>query len=297
MTAAQLFSYITVALLLQVVAGAAFTVWRRRSTAVAAAPVEVDEGVVTAGCLPVAWAGWREFRVVRRAFEDAAQTQCSFHLQPVDGAPLRPFQPGQYLTFSLKVPEIAVGVAGEPAGARSITRCYSLSDRPDPSGYRITVKRMPPPAAQPGLPPGLPPGIASGHFHDQVHEGDVLQVKAPSGHFYIDADANVPAVFIAGGIGITPMMSMLRWCAAEQPARRIHLYHGVRSSGDHAFKQVLEDLAGTHPAFEPNVVYSSPAPDDVQGRDYQHAGYIDLALLRRTLPHGRQKFYVCGHRR
>ena len=290
MTAAQLFSYITVALLLQVVTGAAFAVWRRRLTAGASGPVQVEEGVATAGRPPGAWAGWRDFRVVRRAFEDAAQTQCSFHLQPIDGAPLRPFQPGQYLTFSLKMPESAVGVAGGPFGARTVTRCYSLSDRPDPSGYRITVKRMPPPAAQ----PGLPPRVSSGHFHDRVHEGDVLQVKAPLGHFYIDANASVPAVFIAGGIGVTPMMSMLRWCAAEQPPRRIHLYYGVRSSGDHAFKQVLEDLAATHPAFELNVVYSSPAPDDVQGRDYQHAGYVDLTLLRRTLPHGRHQFYVCG---
>ena len=181
MTAAQLFSYIAVALLLQVVAGAAFAVWQRRSAAVASAPVEVDEGVATAGRPPGAWAGWRDFRVVRRAFEDAAQTQCSFHLQPVDGAPLRPFQPGQYLTFSLKVPEGAVGLAGGPAGSRSITRCYSLSDRPDPTGYRITIKRMPPPAAQ----PGLPPGVSSGQFHDQVREGDLLQVKAPSGLFFM----------------------------------------------------------------------------------------------------------------
>ena len=290
MTAAQLFSYITVALLLQVVAGAAFAVWRRRSAAVASAPVEEEEGVATAGRLAGAWSGWRDFRVARREIEDSAQTQCSFLLQPVDGAPLKPFQPGQYLTFSLKVPESAVGVAGGPAGARSITRCYSLSDRPDPSGYRITVKRMPPPLAQ----PDVPPGVSSAHFHDGVHEGDVLQVKAPSGHFFIAADANVPAVFIAGGIGITPMMSMLRWCVAEQPERRVHLYYGVRSSSDHAFKQVLEDLAAAHPAFTLNVVYSSPGPDDVPGRDYQQAGYIDLALLRRTLPHGRHQFYVCG---
>ena len=236
MTAAQLFSYITVALLLQVLAGAAFAVWRRRSTAVASAPVGAEEDAATAGRIAGAWSGWRDFRVVRRAFEDAAQTQCSFHLQPVDGAPLESFQPGQYLTFSLKVPDGTVGaesaagaagstgVAGGPAGARTITRCYSLSDRPDPTGYRITVKRMPPPAAQ----PGLPPGVSSGHFHDQVREGDVLQVKAPSGHFFIDADASVPAVFIAGGIGITPMMSMLRWCAQQ---RRPRLQASAREPG------------------------------------------------------------------
>jgi len=289
-TAAQLLSYITVALLLQVVAGAAFAVWRRPSTAGASTPVEVEEGVATAGRLSGAWPGWRDFQVVRREFEDAAQTQCSFHLQPVDGGPLKPFQPGQYLTFSLKVPGEVAGVAGEAVGDRTITRCYSLSDRPDPTGYRVTIKRMPPPATQ----PELPPGVSSGHFHDRVHEGDILQVKAPSGHFFIDPDASVPAVFIAGGIGITPMMSMLRWCVAEQPERRVHLYYGVRSSGDHAFKRVLEDLAAAHLAFKLNVVYGSPGPDDVQGRDYQHAGYVDLALLRRTLPHGRHQFYVCG---
>ena len=57
------------------------------------------------------------------------------------------------------------------------------------------------------------------------------RVKAPSGHFFIDPDARVPAVLIAGGIGITPMMSMLRWCVAEQPERRVYLYYGVRNSG------------------------------------------------------------------
>jgi ferredoxin-NADP reductase len=149
---------------------------------------------------------------------------------------------------------------------------------------------VPPPAAQ----PELPPGVSSGHFHDRVHEGVVLQVKAPSGHFFIDPDASVPAVFIAGGIGITPMMSMLRWCVAEQPERLVHLYYGVRSSGDHAFKRVLENLAVAHPAFKLHVVYGSPGADDLVGRDYQHVGYIDLELLRRTLPHGRHQFYVCG---
>ena len=65
--------------------------------------------------------------------------------------------------------------------------------------------------------------MSSGYFHDRVHEGDVLQVKAPSGHFFIDPDASVSAVFIAGGIGITPMMSMLRWCVTEQPERPVYL--------------------------------------------------------------------------
>jgi ferredoxin-NADP reductase len=283
-TAAHLLAYITAALLLQLLAGVAFALWRRPSTADAPQLAGVGDGVAAA---TGAWSGWRDFRVVSREFEDAAQTQCSFHLQPVDGAALTPFQPGQYLTFSLQVPG---DIAGAPVGARRITRCYSLSDRPDPTGYRITIKRALPPAGQ----PDCPVGVSSGHFHDRVHAGDVLQVKAPSGHFFIDPDASVPAVFIAGGIGVTPMMSMLRWCMAEQPERLIHLYYGVRSSADHAFKRVLEELAAEHRAFSLNVIYGSPGPDDVLARDYQHVGHVDLALLRRTLPHGRHQFYVCG---
>lgn len=287
MTASELLLYIAAALLLQMALGVGIAVWRRR--ALIGDTSSATMTAATSGPAPAAgaWSGWRELRVVRRQFEDAMGSQCSFHLQPVDGSPLPPFLPGQYLTFSLTVPDKADGAEG---GERVVTRCYSLSDQPDPTGYRITIKRMPPPAGR----PEWPPGASSSHFHDRVHEGDVLRVKAPSGRFFIDPDAMVPAVFIAGGIGITPMMSMLRWCINAQPARPVHLYYGTRNSADHAFKQALEELARSHPLFRLDVVYSSPEATDVQGRDFQHAGHIDVDLLRRSLPHGRHQFYVCG---
>lgn len=280
MTALELLGLISAALLLQLLMGAGLFNWPRRRSVHLLQP---DRGVATPSS--GAWPGWRAFKVTRRAFEDAAQSQCSFHLQPVDGQPLPPFKPGQYLTFALANVGAAPGAEG-----RSLTRCYSLSDRPDPGHYRITVKRALPPPGR----PDLPPGVSSSHFHDRVHEGAVLQVKAPAGHFFIDPDASVPAVLVAGGIGITPMMSMLAWCLAEQPDRPMHLFYGVRSSADHAFKAVLEALARAHPGFHLHVVYSSPEAGDLVGPDYQHAGRIDVDLLRRNLPHGRQQFYVCG---
>ncbi len=284
MTVLQLLTIIVSALLTQLLMGVAVVVWRRRS-----APSQVSVPISAAVPKPTnsAWSGWREFRVTHRLFEDAAQSQCSFRLAPVDGAPLTSFLPGQFLTFSLPVSGLASGT-GTPA--TPITRCYSLSDKPDAEGYRITVKRVPAPAGRPELPPGL----SSNHFHDQVHVGDVLQVRAPAGHFFIDTDASVPVVLIGGGIGITPMLSMLRWCLAVQPERSVHLYYGVRSSGDHAFKATLEQLAAKHPAFHLHVVYSQAGPDDQPGEDFQHAGRLDIDLLRRTLPHGRHQFYVCG---
>ena len=283
-TALELLACINAALLLQLLAGVGIAAWWRRG------PHPVVPGMVAAEAptiLSGAGPGWREFRVVRREFEDAARTQCSFYLEPVDGVPLTPFKPGQYLTFSIRVGDNLSGVQGS---GRTITRCYSLSDGPRPTGYRVTIKRVLPPAGR----PDLPPGASSGHFHDRVEEGDILTVKAPSGHFFIDPDPAVPAVLIAGGIGVTPMMSMLQWCLAEQPQRIVYLYYGLRHSGEHAFKQVLERLAQSHPNFHLNVVYSQASLGDVQGRDYQYAGHVDVELLRRSMPHGRHRFYVCG---
>ncbi|UPY38929.1 2Fe-2S iron-sulfur cluster-binding protein [Sediminicoccus sp. KRV36] len=281
MTAPQLLFYISAALLLQITIGIGLAAWRwqRIGTSPALLPIEVGANVQA-----LAWPGLRDFRVLRRQFEDALRTQCSFYLAPVDGVTLPPFLAGQFLTFAFDIPQPAGGAN------RPITRCYSVSDAPRPDAYRITVKRVPSPPNR----PELPPGVASNHLHDRVQEGDLLRVRAPSGRFFIDADTEVPAVFIAGGIGITPMMSMLAWCLEQQPGRVLHLYYGLRHGGEHAFKTSLEALAAQHPSFHLNVVYSQPGPGDVLGRDHQHAGYIDVALLRETLPHGRHAFYICG---
>jgi ferredoxin-NADP reductase len=222
--------------------------------------------------------------VAKRAFEDAAQSQCSFYLEPLDGLALPPYKPGQFLTFSLMVP----GQPGE--AARSITRCYSLSDSPVPNHYRVTIKRVPAPAQ----PAGLPAGLSSNYFHDHVHAGDTLQLRAPAGHFHLDTAALTPVVLLAGGIGITPMFSMLRWCAQHQPQRAVHLYFGVRNSAEHAYKALLEDMAAALPTFTLQVVYSNPLPEDTHTVDYQHKGYVNLDLLKTTLPHGPHQFYICG---
>jgi uncharacterized protein len=276
---------ISAALLLQLAVGIGWSVWQRRSVDASASLATPAATLLKSDA---AWTGWREFRVVRRAFEDAAQSQCSFYLQPVDGQPLPPFKPGQFLTFALEVTPGSTG--GSSATARPITRCYSLSDRPDPARYRVTIKRVPAPPDHPGYAPGL----SSNHFHGHVQAGDILRVKAPAGHFHLDPDPSVPAVLIGGGIGITPMMSMLLWCIAEQPQREVHLYYGLRNSREHAYKPVLEEIAASHPALKLNVVYSRPHASDLQGRDYQHEGHVDVGLLRRTLPHRRHQFYVCG---
>jgi ferredoxin-NADP reductase len=127
-------------------------------------------------------------------------------------------------------------------------------------------------------------------LHDQVHIGTLLDVRAPSGQFIFVGDPKAPPVFITGGIGITPILSMLKAALAEQPERAAHLFYGVRNSQDHAFKTDLRQLAQALAGLALHILYADPTAQDVQGQDHDLPGFISLDLLKQTLPHGRHAF-------
>ncbi|MFZ4735996.1 MAG: FAD-binding oxidoreductase [Bradymonadia bacterium] len=248
MSASLLLAYVSAVLSLQVVLAVAFALWKRRRNG---PPGRRTPGPVVAQ--RGAWEGWRAFTVARREYEDSAHTVCSFYLQPVDGASLPPFTPGQFLT-------LAVPMGDE----RTRTRCYSLSEGPNPSHYRISVKRV---LATPGS-PERPPGVCSNRLHDTLRVGDRVQARPPAGGFVLDPDTTVPSVLIAGGVGITPLLCMLRGGLAADPNRTFHLYYGVRNGAEHSFRNELEDLARRHRTFHLSVVYDQPGPGDVLGESH-----------------------------
>ena len=127
-----------------------------------------------------------------------ANDLCSFYLAPHDGQALPPYLPGQYLTFQFM-----------PQGSeRPVTRCYSLSDSPThPDYYRVTVKRL---RAKAGV-TGSHDGLVSTHLHHEVTPDALLDVKAPSGQFHLDMETQSPVVLTGGGIGLTPVLSMLNY--------------------------------------------------------------------------------------
>ena len=295
MTTGTLALIILVAILAQVGVAAMIGIFRRsrqsrdldghggESRTLAAAPASEmpANGPSSAG---EAWTGFREFSVQRREFEDESRSICSFYLVPCDGKPLPAFRPGQFLTFRLAI--------GDPAKGESnnVVRCYSLSDSPRPDYYRVSIKRVPAPPDH----PDVPPGVSSGFFHDHVQAGDHLMVRAPSGHFHLIEDEPLPIVLIGGGIGITPMLSILNSVLERGVGREIWLYYGVRNGSEHVMKGHLQALADRHDNFHLHVCYSAPGEDDVEGVDYDHRGRVDLPLLRNTLRLARYQFYVCG---
>ncbi|MBF0429233.1 MAG: 2Fe-2S iron-sulfur cluster binding domain-containing protein [Magnetococcales bacterium] len=220
------------------------------------------------------WEEWREFRVLRKTFEDVSQSICSLFLEPVDGLPVDSFEPGQYLTFQFDVLD---PVTQE---ARNIIRCYSFSDRPGLDHYRVSIKRI---------------GLASNHVHDAIREGARLLAKGPGGQFCLDS-GDLPVVLIAGGIGITPMLSMLNTLAEKGFPREVWLFYGVRNSGEQVCKAYLEELAKSQPNFHLHILYSQPLPHDQLGKDFRKAGHVDFALVRHTVLTHSMQFYVCGPR-
>ncbi len=227
----------------------------------------------------LSWTGVRKFRVQRKV--DEGGDVCSFYLVPHDGKPLAPFQPGTYLTFQLRIPN----------RPKPLIRCYSLSESQYKQDfYRVSIKRVPPPRDQPDVPPGL----SSSFFHDQVNEDDILDVKAPNGQFFLDMSQSTPVVLIGGGIGVTPVLSMLNAICDSGSTRETWFFFGVRNSRDHIMKEHLQQIANEHENVHLRVCYSNPLDGDTPGRDHHHDERISVELLQRVLPSNNYDFFLCG---
>jgi uncharacterized protein len=229
-----------------------------------------------------AWEGWRTFRVAQLVRETA--DTMSVYFEPEDGGALPRFLPGQYVTLSLRVP-------GE---MRPIVRCYSLSHAPVGNYYRCTVKEVPPPTDR----PELPFGKASRHINRRLAEGEMVDLKAPHGNFTLDVTRKTPVVLIGAGIGVTPLFSMLQAVAATKDlsveGRQVIAFLQFRSGEHHPLRNELAALARQNKNIQIVTVYSTPAPGDVIGRDFDRRGRLTLEIVQKSLRGSGHDFYICG---
>jgi nitric oxide dioxygenase len=219
------------------------------------------------------WTGWRTFVVREKRPESSVIT--SFILEPADGKPVANFEPGQYISVAVDVPDL---------GLQQI-RQYSLSDMPNGRTYRISVKR------ESGG--NYPPGYVSCLLHDHVNVGDEIRLAAPYGNFHIDVHAKTPIVLISGGVGLTPMISMLKR-AIQDPQRQVVFVHGARNSGVHAMRDRLRETANTYANFNLLVFYDDPLPQDVEGADYDMKGLVDVNAIKGAILLPDADYYICG---
>lgn len=220
------------------------------------------------------WTGWRLFVVREKRPESSVIT--SFILEPADGGVVENFEPGQYISLAIDVPAL---------GLQQI-RQYSLSDMPNGHSYRISVKREDGGGVN-------PPGFVSCLLHEHVNVGDEVRLAAPYGTFHIDVNARTPIVLISGGVGLTPMISMLKR-AIQDPQRQVVFVHGARNSKVQAMRERLREIAKSHANFRLTVYYSEPLPEDVPGKDYDYAGHVDVKAIKNEILLPDADYYICG---
>lgn len=221
------------------------------------------------------WKDWRDFVVVRKVKESEEIT--SFYLKPEDQRAIPNFQPGQFLTIKLDI----------PGQKQSTIRTYSLSDYTEPCEYyRISVKREP-------MPPGsdFMPGIASNFLHDHIHEGAIIPTKPPGGRFVLDVRRSVPAVLVSNGVGVTPMISMVKAATRANPSRAVWFVHGAKNGRFHAFRNEVIAVAQQNSNLSVHFAYSRPGLEDRE--HYHHKGYVDTELLQSLVPL-EAEYFLCG---
>ncbi len=217
------------------------------------------------------WEGWRKFTVSEKIRESEVIT--SFILRPVDGKPVIRHKPGQYITFRFDAPYQA-----------GIKRNYSISCAPNGEYYRISVKRAE--QSQGG----------SRFMHEHVEPGAILEVTPPAGEFYLPDSPDRPVVLLSGGVGLTPMVSMLETIHERHPQLPVHFVHSTMNSHTHAMAAHVRALSAGQSHRQVATFYSEPDAADQPGKNHDISGMISLAWLEQNTPLQDADYYVCGPR-
>jgi len=210
---------------------------------------------------------WKGKLQIVRIFEETANVK-TFRLGDPNGSPV-PFKylPGQFLTLTV-TPE-----------AKAVRRSYTIASSPTQRDYvEITVKRE-------------EKGLVSRYLHDGLSEGDFVEIAAPSGKFTFTGGEDPRIVLIAGGVGITPMMSVMRYLTDRGWTGDIYLFYGCRTSEDLIFREEIEYRKRRHPNLR--VVLAVSREQNLHG-DAVH-GRISAELIASHVPNLKSaKVHICG---
>jgi ferredoxin-NADP reductase len=152
------------------------------------------------------------------------------------------------------------------------------------------VKRI----ASPPDKPETPPGLASSYLHDTVSVGDILDVMAPTGHFFLDETTDRPVVLMGGGIGLTPLLSMLNAIVRSGRNRETWLFYVVHNRSEEVMGGHLREIAVNYPNVRLRISHTAAASDETEGKDYDYAERLTVKMVESALPSSNFDFYVCG---
>ena len=207
---------------------------------------------------------FKDFIVMGKAKENDVVT--SFYLKPKDGV-LRKHKAGEFIS----VMPIRDGENAEEV------RQYTLSMKPGEEFYRISVKRE-------------DKGIVSTYLHDNVEVSDIIKATESLGEFVL-SDNKKPLVLLSGGIGVTPMMSMLY--ESLESGREVLFIQAVLNSSAHTFKEEVEKIVAENSQVKKAIFYQTPLAEDKLNKDYDFEGFVSEEWIKENVPSDGD-FYFCG---
>lgn len=178
------------------------------------------------------------------------------------------FKPGQFVTLELEID-------GQP-----VMRSYTISSSPSvPYSFSITIKRV-------------PGGQVSNWLHDNLKEGDVIPVHGPVGNFNaIDFPAD-KVLFLSGGVGITPVMSMARWFFDTNANVDMVFVHSARTPKDIIYHRELRHMASRIANFKLHLVCERY---DIGEAWSGYRGYLNQPMLELIAPDFLEReIFCCG---
>ncbi|KIL51291.1 dihydropteridine reductase [Jeotgalibacillus alimentarius] len=243
------------------------TAWGEAYGVIADAFISIEKDMYDdAASVEGGWEGFKNFTIAKKEEESSLIT--SFYLKPADGEKLPEFMPGQYVTVRTKI----------PGDEYMLNRQYSLSTSYTPDYYRISVKKE---AEQD------PNGRVSTFLHDELNEGDTLELSVPAGDFFCNIHDEHPLTLISGGVGITPMYSMLKSIADKNPDRPVTFIHAARNQDVRAFGNDVQETVARLSNGKSYIVYEQ------EGLDGDFTGFINADVLKQAANLDGE-FFVCG---
>lgn len=235
-------------------------------TNVSAAPVRSDPAAALAATL-VGSTKWSGQLRVGRIFPETPDVKTFRLMNPLGGVLPFSYLPGQFLTVTV------------PTDGKPVKRSYTIASSPTQHDYaEITVKH------EEG-------GVVSRFLHARVKEGDLLECSGPAGAFIFTGRECTCILLIGGGVGITPLMSVLRYLTDRSWAGDMYLLYGCRTPQDIIFRDELDYLQRRHPNLRVVVTVSRPEGTDWKGPK----GRITKALLSESVPDLLSRYvHICG---
>lgn len=221
--------------------------------------------------------GWNDFRnfKVEKIVQESDVIK-SFYFTPADGGKIADYLPGQYISLKLNT------IPGEKY---SHIRQYSLSISPNKKYYRISVKR------EDGM-NNNPAGNVSTYLHKNVKVGDIIEISAPAGEFVLEEQLDKPTVLLSGGVGITPMLSMLHQLANKE--RETVFIHAAINGNVHAFSNEIKQIEANNEFISSYVCYEKPTSLDKEAKSYDKEGFIYAEWLNQIVKNKEAIVYMCG---